>query len=145
MPHHLDCEQARRASRLDITHHYVFRGETGTVFVVEVDSSLAGLDAQRGFRPEARYEFKVHMDGAEQPVSVRDGGAGHRWVSHTRRAVSIHDGGAGHRWVIQSLGRLTSTPGPSQPDARREGGSSTYASASRATTRSRAYSMSVAV
>ncbi|AWS40246.1 DUF4331 family protein [Streptosporangium sp. 'caverna'] len=64
MSHHLDCEQARRDCRLDITDNYVFRGETGTVFVMDVNSSLAGPGAQPGFHPEARYEFKIHTDGA---------------------------------------------------------------------------------
>jgi hypothetical protein len=62
--HHLDSELARRDNRLDITDHFVFRGETGTVFVLNVNSSLAGPGAQPGFHPEARYEFKIHPDGA---------------------------------------------------------------------------------
>ena len=100
MAHHLDREQASGGSRLDITDHYVFRGETGTVFVLGVNSSLAGPDAHPGFHPEARYEFKIHTDGA----AAED---------------------------------LTCRVAFDRPD--------TYASASRATTRSRAYSMSVAV
>jgi hypothetical protein len=55
---------ARRDNRLDITDLFVFRGETGTVLVMDVNSSLAGPGAQPGFHPEARYEFKLHMDGA---------------------------------------------------------------------------------
>ncbi|MEU4835892.1 DUF4331 family protein [Streptosporangium sp. NPDC023615] len=64
MSHHLDSEQARQDGRLDITDHYVFRGESGTVLVLNVNSSLAGPGARPGFHPEARYEFKIHIDGA---------------------------------------------------------------------------------
>jgi hypothetical protein len=53
MSHHLDSPQARADVRLDITDYYVFRGQTGTVFVVNVDSSIAGPDAPRGFHPES--------------------------------------------------------------------------------------------
>jgi hypothetical protein len=62
--HHLDSELSRRDNRLDLTDHYVFRGETGTVFVMDVNSSLA-TDAAPGWHPEARYEFKIHTNGAE--------------------------------------------------------------------------------
>lgn len=31
---------------------------------MNVNSSAAGPDAKAGFHPEARYEFKVHLDGA---------------------------------------------------------------------------------
>jgi hypothetical protein len=34
MSHHLDSPIARQDIRLDITDLYVFRGETGTVFVI---------------------------------------------------------------------------------------------------------------
>ncbi|GAA1899502.1 DUF4331 family protein [Asanoa iriomotensis] len=64
MSHHLDSELSRRDSRLDLTDQYVFRGTTGTVLVMNVNSSILGDDYQPGFHPEARYEFKVHFDGA---------------------------------------------------------------------------------
>jgi hypothetical protein len=51
-------------NRLDLTDQFVFRGETGTVFVMDVNSSAAGPDAPQGFHPDARYEFKIHTDGA---------------------------------------------------------------------------------
>ena len=35
MSHHLDSPLARQDVRLDITDLYVFRGETGTVFVIK--------------------------------------------------------------------------------------------------------------
>jgi hypothetical protein len=65
MSHHLDSELARRDGRLDITDQYLFRGRGGTVFVMNVNSSLAGPDATAGFHPEGRYEFKIHRGGAD--------------------------------------------------------------------------------
>jgi hypothetical protein len=44
---------------------YVFPGEGSTVFVMDVNSNVNGLYAEPGFHPEARYEFKVHFDGAD--------------------------------------------------------------------------------
>ena len=41
MSHHLDSPIAREDVRLDITDLYVFRGETGTVFVINVCHSIA--------------------------------------------------------------------------------------------------------
>jgi hypothetical protein len=43
----------------------VFPGEGGTVFVMDVNSNVNGLHSEPGFHPEARYEFKVHVDGAD--------------------------------------------------------------------------------
>ena len=65
MSHHLDSPLARQDPRLDLTDQYVFRGEAGTVFVMDVNSSLSGPDARPGFHPEGRYEIKIHLDGAE--------------------------------------------------------------------------------
>ena len=36
-----------------------------TVFVMDVNSTITGPHVQPGFHPEARYEFKVHFDGAD--------------------------------------------------------------------------------
>ncbi|GAA4196674.1 hypothetical protein GCM10022252_44400 [Streptosporangium oxazolinicum] len=63
MSHHLDSPIARQDVRLDITDLYVFRGETGTVFVMDVCPSIAGESAPKGFHPEALYEFKIDGDG----------------------------------------------------------------------------------
>jgi Domain of unknown function (DUF4331) len=60
MSHHLDSPAARQDPRLDLTDSFVFKGERGTVFVMNVNTSLA--EATPGFHPEARYEFKVHLD-----------------------------------------------------------------------------------
>jgi hypothetical protein len=67
MSHHLDSPAARQDVRLDITDLYVFRGAEGTVFVMDVNHSLAtevtGVQAPAGYHPEARYEFKLDTDG----------------------------------------------------------------------------------
>jgi hypothetical protein len=70
MSHHLDSPQARADVRLDITDYYVFRGQTGTVFAVNIDPSIAGPDAPRGFHPEARYEFRIDADNDQIPELI---------------------------------------------------------------------------
>jgi hypothetical protein len=56
MSHHRDCPTVRQNIRLDVTDRYVFRGETGTVFVMDTCPSIAGEDtALMGHHPEARY------------------------------------------------------------------------------------------
>ncbi|WP_350277507.1 DUF4331 family protein [Kribbella sp. HUAS MG21] len=62
MSHHLDSPLARQDVRLDITDLYVFRGETGTVLVINVCHSLAGDVPEPGFHPEGMYEFKLDLD-----------------------------------------------------------------------------------
>lgn len=62
MSHHLDCPLARADVRLDITDLYVFAGQFGTVFVMNVCSSIAGDIPTPGFHPEALYEFKIDID-----------------------------------------------------------------------------------
>ena len=63
MSHHLDSPIARKDVRLDITDLYVFRGQTGTVFVMNVCHSIAGNIPTPGYHPEGMYEFKVDLDG----------------------------------------------------------------------------------
>ncbi len=65
MSHHLDSELSCRDSRLDLTDQYVFRGTSGTVLVMNVNSTILGDDYQPGFHPEARYEFKIHLNGSD--------------------------------------------------------------------------------
>jgi len=64
MSHHLDTPLAAQNGQLFIDDLYVFPGESSTVFVMDVNSDVTGVYAQPGFHPEARYEFKVHFDGA---------------------------------------------------------------------------------
>ena len=63
MSHHLDSPIARQDIRLDTTDLYVFRGEVGTVLVINVCHSIAGAVRSPGFHPEGMYEFKIDLDG----------------------------------------------------------------------------------
>jgi hypothetical protein len=65
MSHHLDTPLAAKTGQLYIDDLYVFPGEGSTVFVMDVNSNVNGLHSEPGFHPEARYEFKVHFDGAD--------------------------------------------------------------------------------
>lgn len=71
MSHHLDSPIARQDVRLDITDLYAFRGEVGTVFVINVCHSL-GQPKIPGYHPEGMYEFKVDLNGdAVEEVTYR--------------------------------------------------------------------------
>jgi hypothetical protein len=65
MSHHLDTPLAGQSGQLFIDDLYVFPGEASTVFIMDVNSDVNGHHAEPGFHPEARYEFKVHFDGAD--------------------------------------------------------------------------------
>ena len=65
MSHHLDTPLAAQTGQLYLDDLYVFAGEGSTVFVMDVNSNVNGLHSEPGFHPEARYEFKVHLDGAD--------------------------------------------------------------------------------
>jgi Domain of unknown function (DUF4331) len=65
MSHHLDTPLAAKTGQLYLDDLYVFPGEAGTVLVMDVNSDVNGMHTEPGFHPEARYEFKVHVDGAD--------------------------------------------------------------------------------
>jgi hypothetical protein len=65
MSHHLDTPLAAQNGQLYIDDLYVFSGDNSTVFVMDVNSNITGVHVKPGFHPEARYEFKVHFDGAD--------------------------------------------------------------------------------
>ncbi len=65
MSHHLDTPLASQTGQLYLDDLYVFPGEGSTVLVMDVNSNVNGLHSEPGFHPEARYEFKVHFDGAD--------------------------------------------------------------------------------
>jgi hypothetical protein len=65
MSHHLDTPLAAQTGQLYLDDLYVFPGQGSTVFVMDVNSNVNGLHSEPGFHPEARYEFKVHADGAD--------------------------------------------------------------------------------
>ena len=71
MSHHLDTPLAAQNGQLYIDDFYVFGGKDGTVFVMDVNSTVTGADVQPGFHQEARYEFKVHFDGASTRLTYR--------------------------------------------------------------------------
>jgi Domain of unknown function (DUF4331) len=72
MSHHLDSPIARQDIRLDITDLYLFRGETGTVFVINVCHSIAGPIPEPGYHPEGMYEFKIDSNGdASEEITYR--------------------------------------------------------------------------
>jgi hypothetical protein len=65
MSHHLDTPLAAQTGQLYLDDLYAFPGQGSTVFVMDVNSDVNGLHSEPGFHPEARYEFKVHADGAD--------------------------------------------------------------------------------
>jgi len=65
MSHHLDTPLAAQTGQLYLDDLYVFPGQDGTVFIMDVNSNVNGQHSEPGFHPEARYEFKVHFDGAD--------------------------------------------------------------------------------
>ena len=65
MSHHLDTPLAAQTGQLYLDDLYVFPGQGSTVFIMDVNSNVNGLHSEPGFHPEARYEFKVHLDGAD--------------------------------------------------------------------------------
>ena len=72
MSHHLDSPIARQDIRLDITDLYLFRGQTGTVFVINVCHSIFGPIPAPGYHPEGMYEFKVDLNcDAVEDVTYR--------------------------------------------------------------------------
>ena len=72
MAHHLDSPLARQDIRLDITDLYLFRGEVGTVFVINVCHSIFGEIPTPGYHPEGMYEFKIDLNGdAIEDVTYR--------------------------------------------------------------------------
>jgi Domain of unknown function (DUF4331) len=65
MSHHLDTPLAAQTGQLFLDDLYVFPGQDSTVFIMDVNSDVNGLHSEPGFHPEARYEFKIHLDGAD--------------------------------------------------------------------------------
>ena len=65
MSHHLDTPLAAQNGQLYIDDLYVFSGDHSTVFIMDVNSDITGVYQKPGFHPEARYEFKVHFNGAD--------------------------------------------------------------------------------
>ena len=61
-----------RKDSASISRMYVFRGETGTAFVINVCPSIAGDIPIPGYHPEGRYEFKIDLnDDAIEELTYR--------------------------------------------------------------------------
>jgi hypothetical protein len=89
MSHHLDTPLAAQNGQLYIDDLYVFSNEGNTVFIVDVNSNITGVYQKPGFHPEARYEFKVHFDGAEFETLTYRVSFGEA-DSNGRQAVRLH-------------------------------------------------------
>src|SRR5215813_10869710 len=89
MSHHLDTPLARQNGQLYIDDLYVFAGVDSTVFVMDVNSTITGPDVQPGFHHEARYEFKIHVDGAETETLTYGVTFGER-DAEGRQALKVH-------------------------------------------------------
>lgn len=63
MSHHLDSPLARQDPRLNITDQYLFEDGPNLVLVMNVRTSLAGDPHTDRYHPQARYEFRIHLDG----------------------------------------------------------------------------------
>ena len=89
MSHHLDTPLAAQNGQLFIDDLYVFSAADSTVFIMDVNSNITGVHVKPGFHHEARYEFKVHFDGADFETltyRVSFGEAG----SDGRQAMKLH-------------------------------------------------------
>jgi Domain of unknown function (DUF4331) len=120
MSHHLDSPTSRKDPRLNLTDMYVFDGETGTVLAMIVNTSLAGAERTPGFRPEARYEFKIHLgDEERESLTYRvtfgesDGGGGEQsLVVHQLTGADAGDDEASGPVIAQGrTGLVTETGG----------------------------------
>ena len=89
MSHHLDTPLAAQNGQLYIDDLYVFSDNDSTVFIMDVNSNITGVHVKPGFHHEARYEFKVHFDGADLETltyRVSFGEAG----SDGRQSMKLH-------------------------------------------------------
>jgi hypothetical protein len=118
MSHHLDSPIARQDIRLDITDLYVFRGEAGTVFTINVCHSIAGPVPKPGFHPEGMYEFKIDLNGdAVEEITYRvkfdesDAGGRQRMTLHRiDGAYATDPHGSGTLLLNGKSGEVSSSP-----------------------------------
>jgi len=87
--HHLDTPLARQNGQLYIDDLCVFPANSSTVFVMDVNSTITEPNVQPGFHPEARYEVKVHFDGADFEDLTYRVSFGQR-DSDGRQALQLH-------------------------------------------------------
>jgi hypothetical protein len=119
MSHHLDTPLAAQNGQLYIDDLYVFSGDHSTVFIMDVNSDITGVYQKPGFHPEARYEFKVHFDGADfESLTYRvsfgeadsDGRQAMRLYALTGEAAR-EDSAAGHLVLDGRTGEAASADG----------------------------------
>jgi len=110
MSHHLDSPIARQDIRLDITDLYLFRGETGTVFVINVCHSIAGPVPAPGYHPEGMYEFKIDLDGDSVEdltyrinFDARDAAGKQRFVLHRIAGAEATDPHATGTMLVEGV------------------------------------------
>jgi len=108
MSHHLDTPLAAQNGQLYIDDLYVFSGADGTVFIMDVNSNITGVHVKPGFHHEARYEFKVHFDGASfetltYRVSFAEAGPDGRQAMklHALTGKEARDDAAGGELVLE--------------------------------------------
>jgi hypothetical protein len=119
MSHHLDTPLAAQNGQLYIDDLYVFSGDRGTVFIMDVNSNITGVYQKPGFHPEARYEFKVHFDGADLEsltyrVSFGEADSGGRQAVRLYELTgnaAHEDSAAGHLLLEGRTGEATSAGG----------------------------------
>ncbi|GAA1951478.1 hypothetical protein GCM10009798_08440 [Nocardioides panacihumi] len=119
MSHHLAAAQAGTLGQLYIDDLYVFPGQTGTVFIMNVNSDVTGEQAEPSFLPGARYEFKVHLDGgAQEQVTYRltfeepDSDGHQQYQLHVLTGADAVDDSAPGELVLEGrTGQATETVG----------------------------------
>ncbi|BAQ16661.1 DUF4331 family protein [Methyloceanibacter caenitepidi] len=118
MSHHLDSPIARQDVRLDITDLYVFRGEIGTVFLINVCHSIAGDIPVPGYHPEGLYEFKIDLDAdAVEDLTYRfafderDAAGDQRFVLRQIEGIDAQDVNASGQVIAEGVtGQEVTTP-----------------------------------
>jgi hypothetical protein len=80
---------AAQNGQLYIDDLYVFSANGSTVFIMDVNSNITGVHVKPGFHPEARYEFKVHFDGADFEALTYRASFGEA-ASDGRQTVRLH-------------------------------------------------------
>ena len=63
MSHHLDTPLAAQTGQLYIDDLFVFPSETGTVFVMDVNSNVNGLHSEPGFHPRRATSSRCTSTG----------------------------------------------------------------------------------
>ena len=108
MSHHLDTPEAAERGQLFINDLFAFDGQGSTVLVLDVNSTVTGKHAEPDFWPGARYNLKVHLDGAEREgVTFRvtfgeaDTGGGQAFQLHLLTGADAADDDADGELVVE--------------------------------------------